>query len=277
MRAPSYHEAGAAGFHGQLRDLLLANARPSPGSAVADMCAGTGIVSLAAAEAVGPTGVVVGVDFAERMIDEGRRYVKKMGYDNRISFTVGDVENPTAISTALAASGRPSFDVIYCSAAAVWFDALPETLRMWRRFLRPGGTVAINGWSENSFVAGAILQEVSWGRGWYQVPNWHGPTSSPAKCRALMEECGFRNPSVSVANMSGTRQAAELKSGFDRLLANTPSKQEKSVLLGGLFTKEEKEELRQSYFARVDELADETGVVPDPVLTYTIVATTPHA
>lgn len=277
-RAASYHEVGSTGFHGSLRDLLLSEAPPREGSAVVDMCAGTGIVSLAVAEAVGSDGVVVAVDFAEQMVAEGRRVAANAGLTERVHFLVGDAEEASTVSSALAVSGRSAFDAVYCSAAAVWFDSLPKALVTWRQSLRPGGIVAFNGWSESSFVAGAILQEVAWSRGWDQVANWHGLTATPAKCKALLEGAGYSDPRVLVTDMSNkVMVASELKSGFGKLLAGTPSKLENSPYLQNCFTDAQQEELRVAYCRRVDEMANVHGVVRDRIVTHTIVGRVPES
>ena len=73
--AYAHHWHGAlAGLQGEL--LMLA--APAPGEAVLDVACGAGVVSVAAASAVGPTGHVLGVDLADAMVQAARQRAKEL-------------------------------------------------------------------------------------------------------------------------------------------------------------------------------------------------------
>ena len=57
-------------FHPPLCAHLVGLANPFPGSAVLDIATGTGSVAFAAADAVGPSGRVVGVDITDTMLQQ---------------------------------------------------------------------------------------------------------------------------------------------------------------------------------------------------------------
>jgi demethylmenaquinone methyltransferase/2-methoxy-6-polyprenyl-1,4-benzoquinol methylase len=102
---------------------------PAGGSAV-DVACGTGKVSVSLARRVGPTGRVVGVDFAPRMIDRARRARRSAA---NVEFVVGD------------AMALPLPDATF-DAATIAFGMrnLPDYRRGFAemaRVVRPGGRV----------------------------------------------------------------------------------------------------------------------------------------
>src|SRR5499427_5491998 len=60
------------------------------GSRVLDVCCGTGASALPAAEAVGPTGNVIGVDLATGLLELARAKAAQRGLSN-VEFEVGDM------------------------------------------------------------------------------------------------------------------------------------------------------------------------------------------
>ncbi|MFN2613118.1 MAG: class I SAM-dependent methyltransferase, partial [Solirubrobacterales bacterium] len=65
--------AMTAGMHHEWRRRAVDEARVGPGSDVLDLCCGTGDLTLALRERIGPDGRVAGVDFSEQMLDLARR------------------------------------------------------------------------------------------------------------------------------------------------------------------------------------------------------------
>jgi ubiquinone/menaquinone biosynthesis methyltransferase len=61
-----------------------------PGHRVVDLCCGTGDLSFALAKKVGPTGKVVGVDFAGQMLDVARQKFQAKQNDWDVTFIQGD-------------------------------------------------------------------------------------------------------------------------------------------------------------------------------------------
>jgi hypothetical protein len=171
---------------------------------------------------------------------------------------------------------------VYCSAAQVWFDDLEGTLRNMREVVRPGGAMAFNAWSSDSFVVGAVLQQIAWARGWRdRVPDWHGRTDTPQDCCEVLQRAGWEAVCVEVADASGEKEAQVLKDGFDGLMAGTPAgradaaRSRGTAYLRELFEEREIDELREAYCARVDELSNPDGIVVDKILTYTVVGRRP--
>lgn len=114
-----------------------------PGARVLDVASGTGASALPAAEAVGPTGRVTGVDLAERLLARGQEKAKRQSLTN-IEFLQADM-------TAL---GYPDahFDAVIC-VFGVFFVPDMEALvaELWR-MVRPGGKLALTTWGPRIFA-----------------------------------------------------------------------------------------------------------------------------
>lgn len=112
-----------------------------PGKRVLDIACGTGLVSLAAARAVGPDGHVLGVDLSGRMVSAAQRRAGELNLTN-CSFARMDAETldlPDA-----------SFDIVLCALGLMYMPDPRKALREMRRVLRPAGRVSLAVWGEQS-------------------------------------------------------------------------------------------------------------------------------
>jgi demethylmenaquinone methyltransferase/2-methoxy-6-polyprenyl-1,4-benzoquinol methylase len=120
----------SAGLHRRWKRATVAALGLQPGERALDLCCGTGDLAGLMTEAVGPEGLVAGVDFALPMIAHARR-----GAEGTVAFLLAD-----AMAVPFADG---TFD-----AAAVGFGLrnVADPSRMLdeiRRVLRPGGRVAL--------------------------------------------------------------------------------------------------------------------------------------
>lgn len=108
------------------------------GSRVLDVCCGTGASALPAAEAVGPTGHVIGVDLARQLLELARTKAIQRNLGN-IEFEIGDM---------LSMSFPPaSFDAVVCVFGIFFVPDMAKALsELWSR-LRPGGKLAVTTWA----------------------------------------------------------------------------------------------------------------------------------
>jgi ubiquinone/menaquinone biosynthesis C-methylase UbiE len=162
------------------------------GHRVLDVCCGTGSSALPAAEAVGDTGSVVGVDFAERLLERGRAKAKARGLGN-VEFRSGDL-------TALDAADE-SFDGVLCVFGVFYVQDMVGAVRELWRVVRPGGVLAITTWGRRAFEPG---DGVFWAAVGRERPDLGGQTPpwqrlvQPAVLLRLHADAGTAAPDVVV-------------------------------------------------------------------------------
>jgi SAM-dependent methyltransferase len=127
--AEMYESAFVPAFFAQWAPVLCELARVGPGMSVLDVACGTGIVARTAADLVGTTGRVEGVDLNEAMLHVARRVRPEIRWHQ------GDV-------VALPFPDG-SFDAAVCQMAMMFFPDRRRALAQMARVVRPGGTVAL--------------------------------------------------------------------------------------------------------------------------------------
>ncbi len=141
--ASDYYDARPLGFWDRYGQRTVERLVLPAGARVLDVACGMGASALPAAEAVGPTGRVTGVDLAERLLDRGREKAMQRGLTN-IDFLQADMttlEYPDA-----------HFDGVVC-VFGVFFVPNMESLvaELWR-MVRPGGKLAVTTWGPRIFA-----------------------------------------------------------------------------------------------------------------------------
>jgi len=121
------------------------------GERVLDLACGTGVVARLAAQQVGPTGQVTGLDLNTRMLAHTRELSQPSGV--LIEWTEGN-----ALSMDFPDA---SFDVILCQQGLQFFPEKLTALREMHRVLAPGGRVLLSVWktlSPYSIAVGTALE-----------------------------------------------------------------------------------------------------------------------
>ena len=130
--ANRYPEATASSF-GCGNPLAFAGVRA--GQTVLDLGSGAGLDLLVAAESVGPSGRVIGVDMTSEMIDAARRNVGRSGHDN-IELRLGMIED-LPVDDA-------SVDWVISNCV---INLAPDKSRVFAeiaRVLKPGGRISVS-------------------------------------------------------------------------------------------------------------------------------------
>ena len=138
--AADFFDASPLGFWDYFGRRTIELASIPGGSRVLDVCCGTGASALPAAEAVGPTGDIIGVDLADGLLELAREKATKRCLRN-IKFEVGDM-----LSLRFPAE---SFDAAVC-VFGIFFvpDMARAVSELWSR-IRPGGKLAVTTWEPN--------------------------------------------------------------------------------------------------------------------------------
>lgn len=140
----------ALGAHG---DRAIERLAPTSGARIVDIGCGFGDTTAQLADRVGPTGVAVGVDAAERFIEVGRS--ENRGRPN-VRFEVADVER--------SVPGGP-YDAAYSRMGTMFFASPVIALRNIRKALVPGGKLCMVVWrkketNECFYAAEVIVREL---------------------------------------------------------------------------------------------------------------------
>ncbi len=119
-----------------------------PGARVLDLCCGSGASALPAAEAVGPSGAVLGVDLTEALVAQAREKAAARGL-HHAAFQCAPVES---------LSFPPgSFDAIVSVFGLFFIEDMAALLARAWEWLAPGGVLAITTWGEEVLAPGETL------------------------------------------------------------------------------------------------------------------------
>jgi ubiquinone/menaquinone biosynthesis C-methylase UbiE len=160
-----------------------------PGAHVLDIATGTGWAAIAAAQHVGPTGRVLGVDLAPELLERARQKAAAAGL-TQVEFREGDAERLDL--------GDQRFDVVLCASALFFIPDMLAALREWYRVLTPGGQVGFSGFGPTYDQPLGDLWNARLRQYGVSVPAV-SPTqrlAEPETCRRLLHEAGFVQPEV---------------------------------------------------------------------------------
>jgi ubiquinone/menaquinone biosynthesis C-methylase UbiE len=123
-------------------DRLITQMQPAPGAKTLDVATGTGVVALAAAQAIGEGGRVAAIDLAEAMLDRLQEKIDKFGIRN-IDLHVMDASSLDF--------RRDYFDYVVCSFGIFFLPDMLAALKEWTRVLKSGGRTLFTCFGKESF------------------------------------------------------------------------------------------------------------------------------
>jgi SAM-dependent methyltransferase len=166
---------------------LRARAAQHAGERVLDVACGTGIVARLAAERVGPSGSVLGMDLNAAMLETARAQTPTTGAP--VAWREGDAHRlPWADAT---------FDMVCCQQGVQFFPDKTQALREMQRVLAPGGRLVLSVWRSLAYnpygraLADALERHVGAAAGnGMRAPYGFGEMEA---LRSLLTVAGFRD------------------------------------------------------------------------------------
>ena len=229
-------------------DRLLNHLRPKPGARICDVGAGTGVVSVAVAQEVGPSGRVHAVDPAEGMLKRLEHNARRLGLHNI------DLHEMNGQKLEFKSD---YFHAVVSSFALQFIPDMAAALKSWARVTRPGGRVLFTAFAEGAFepLVEQFKKDLLSHGG--RLPEG-GPLAnqrlidSAEKCRALLEAAGLEEVTVAEEQIGYHLTTSEdwwelvTNSGFRLLLDTLPE--------------DAYERFRAEHLAAMDELRGEDGL-----------------
>lgn len=160
------------------------------GARVLDVCCGSGASAIPAAQAVGPTGHVLGVDLAENLLELARAKARQQDVTN-VEFRVGDM-----LDLDLPDGG---FDAVICVFGVFFVPDMAAVLRELWRMVAPGGSLAVTTWGPrlfdpaNTAFWNAVREERP---DLYRGFNPWDRITEPEPLGALFNEAGLETPRI---------------------------------------------------------------------------------
>lgn len=180
---------------------LVEIARLRSGERVLDVACGTGAVARVAAERVGRSGQVTGLDASAGMLAVARARPAPPG------------AKVTWVERGASDSGLPdaSFDVVLCQQGLQFFPDKPAAMREIRRLLLPGGRLALSVWRSTGAYNGAVGEALRHQVGVEAARRFCASRDVPPaeELRQIVAGAGFREISLRVATLTVRLPALE--------------------------------------------------------------------
>lgn len=160
-----------------------------PGARVLDLCCGTGASALPAAERVGPTGTVLGVDITEALLLRARAKASLEGLAN-VTFRNAPVED--------LAFPPASFDAVVSVFGLFFVEDMAGLLARAWEWLAPGGALAVTTWGEEVLAPGEALfwEAVVAEDPSLETASHAARLDTPERLRRVFEQAGVGPPEI---------------------------------------------------------------------------------
>jgi ubiquinone/menaquinone biosynthesis C-methylase UbiE len=165
-----------------------------PGDRVLDLCCGTGLEALLAADIIGDGGEIVGIDVSEGMLDELQA---KLEQHVPLAKIIRTVQHDVTHLEEVPDVTRGLFDVVLCCCGLSLLGDPKEVISHWKEYLKPGGVMVLDIAHERSTRSGYILEQIAeqlgvefpWKRCW---------VTGEGSLKEILEEQGLKVDQVSL-------------------------------------------------------------------------------
>ncbi|MEO0376460.1 MAG: class I SAM-dependent methyltransferase [Cyanobacteria bacterium P01_A01_bin.17] len=237
---------------------LLEYSPVSVGESILDIGTGTGCIAIASAKTIGAQGHVTGVDISPKMLKQAHRKVTALGLNN-VTFQLADAET-------LDYSAR-QFDHILCANTFPWMSDKAATLRLWHRFLKPGGRIAVHTPADTAYVGAVTLRKVLAKHGLsLEASNRIG---SIDQCRTLFEKSGFEAVEIKTEQHGSHTDLDKAKATWDAVVVH-PSVTSPKVMNNGFLNLSQLQlaQIKSEFDAALEVLQTEQGIWDDLTTLY---------
>ena len=190
-----------------------------PGETVADFGSGGGIDLVLAAHKVGPTGKVIGIDFAPHMIERAKQVMEESGLSDRVEFILLDIENPEVLDNIA--------DVVISNCVINLCPCKPCVYKQVFDILKPGGRLAIS----DIVTIGYVDPKV----GEYFRSIWTGCTGGAIpedEYLKIVQDVGFSQLQVVARHILGPKELDEMASCPGKKFSPTFSEEKLTQMQG---------------------------------------------
>jgi SAM-dependent methyltransferase len=184
---------------GEVTNAALAAAAPKPGENVLDIGCGTGTTTLRLAEAVKPTGRVLGIDISEQQLELARQRVASAGADN-VELVLND--------PATHGLAPETFDLAFTRFGVMFFADPVAAFSNIRRAMKASGRLPLTVFragSENPWAT-AVVAAI---RHLIPPPPVLGPEdpgqfswSDPTRVKRILDGAGFNDAALTPLDLS---------------------------------------------------------------------------
>jgi ubiquinone/menaquinone biosynthesis C-methylase UbiE len=192
-RLSRWYDVIAGSTEKKYRDWGLEKLSAQPGEKILEIGFGTGHCLVSLAQAVGPTGRLIGVDISDGMLAIARERLQNEGLAERVDLHLGDAAKLDFIEAG-------GLDGVFMSFTLELFDnpEIPHVLQECHRILKPGGRLVVVSMTKTE-PPGAAVRMYEWFH--EKVPNY--ADCRPIFARGSIEQSGFAIQDVSVSSMWG--------------------------------------------------------------------------
>jgi ubiquinone/menaquinone biosynthesis C-methylase UbiE len=201
--AADFYDASPLSFWNYFGGRTIELLSLSVGLRVLDACCGAGASALPAAQLVGPTGKVIGIDLSEKLLELARTKATQRHLTN-VDFELGDM-------LALRFPDE-SFDAVVCVFGIFFVPDMEMAVRELWRSGRPGGQLAVTTWGPNFFEP---ANSAFWGSIKKVRPDLHKAfnpwdrISDPVSLEKVLNGGGVESPKIIAENRLHPINSAE--------------------------------------------------------------------
>jgi ubiquinone/menaquinone biosynthesis C-methylase UbiE len=131
----------------------------SPGQRILHLACGTGNLTFILADRVGPTGRVIGLDFTPSKLDRAIT-TKKHDLQKYANVDFHLVDDLLQLPTVPGLQGQEqTFDMLTMGYTLLLFPDPAAAILYWKRYLKPGGILAVDSTDARNLLAGLALEQ----------------------------------------------------------------------------------------------------------------------